>query len=68
MARAEALGLVAEAHAAQYVIASWVLGPDFGERFPEAWRVLHSDAYAPEQCAAWLRLWAPAVLDALSEE
>lgn len=66
--RARALGLVAEAHAAQYVIAAWMLGRDFEERFPEARRVLLRGAYPPALCAEWLRAWAPAVLDGLEED
>lgn len=68
VARAEALGLAAEAHAAQYVITSWLLGAGFDEQFPEARRVLRSGLYPPSLCAAWLDAWTRAVLLGLEED
>ena len=45
--KARSYGMRSELEIANYVIAAWLLGPDFDHRFPAMSEILHADTLPP---------------------
>ncbi len=56
-----------EPQVADYIIASWLLGPEFDNEFPAAKAMLNDSNYTAIEKSDWLKEWTHAMFETLEK-